>query len=251
MRTHVREVGETHVPTVRRLQPIETFWGVAKNHAASLYKSGRKMRAVVAQLRAAWYGAPATDTEGVGANRREPKEAVNCAGLIDKSVAEAQKMVDGFKGVGVWGSLAGDLPSDEQPAVLTFGYSGQLASDDANGWDDGVAERLKSTECEHIQNVLPDVAQRHNMVPGEQPAPPQQHRRAAITAETADAAAAPRPLRWVNPDALAEADIESPKDKLIDTEDHQSAAEITEEPAVEGADGPELTDTVPVSELSE
>ena len=70
----------------------------------------------------------------------------------------------------------------------------------------------------------------------------QQHLRAAITAETG-AAMAPRPLG--QPDALAEADIESPKDKLIDTEDHRSAAEITEEPAVEGADGPELDDAVP------
>ena len=59
------------------------------------------------------------------------------------------------------------------------------------------------------------------------------------------------PFLGFNPGAQAEADIESPKDKLIDTEDHQSAAEITEEPAVEGADGPELTDTMPVSELSE
>ena len=58
-----------------------------------------------------------------------------------------------------------------------------------------------------------------------------------------------RGLSLCQPNTLAEADIESPKDKLIDTEDHQSAAEITEEPAVDGADGPELTDTELVSLL--
>ena len=45
-------------------------------------------------IRAAWYGAPA-GSEGAGP---QAKAAVNCAGLINKAIAEAQKMVDGFKG---------------------------------------------------------------------------------------------------------------------------------------------------------
>ena len=85
-----------------------------------LYKNNRKMRTVVAQIRAAWYGAEAGSV-GVGGAGKPAKTGVNCEGLVNKAIAEAQRMVDEFKGNGVWGQLA---PDEEADAWVPFGYSG-------------------------------------------------------------------------------------------------------------------------------
>ena len=80
--------------------------------------------------------------------RRKPaKTKVSCSGLVNKAIEEAQKMVDGFKGHGVWGEL---VPPKDADAYMEFGYSGMLPTDDEDGWDDGVAKRLSGTDCEHV-----------------------------------------------------------------------------------------------------
>ena len=72
---------------------IETFWGVGKNWAASLYRNGRSMRTVIAQLRAAWYGAEA-GSEGVGGKGKPAKTKVSCSGLVNKAIEEAQFIIE-------------------------------------------------------------------------------------------------------------------------------------------------------------
>ena len=93
---------EDHPERARVSSQIETFWGCGKNHAAFCYKSKRTMRDAVAQIRAAWYGAPAGSV-GAGGGSAPRKKAVRCKGLINKAIQEAQQMIDGFKGLGVWG----------------------------------------------------------------------------------------------------------------------------------------------------
>ena len=43
-------------PYTPTLQPIEEFWGGAKNYCASQYTHGRKVRECIQQLRVGWYG---------------------------------------------------------------------------------------------------------------------------------------------------------------------------------------------------
>eukprot|EP01046_Picozoa_sp_COSAG06_P036497 COSAG06_NODE_4029_length_4643_cov_7.802597_3_plen_159_part_00 len=113
------------------------------------------MRTVVAQVRAAWYGA-AAGSVGVGGAGKPTKTGVNCKGLVNKAVAEAQRMVDEFKGNGVWGQLA---PDEDANAWVPFGYSGMQPADDADGWDDAVAVRLAKKECEHVATIDLTVAE--------------------------------------------------------------------------------------------
>ena len=123
------------------------------------------MRTVVAQVRAAWYGAVAGSV-GVGGAGKPTKTGVNCKGLVNKAVAEAQRMVDEFKGNGVWGQLA---PDEDAEAWVPFGYSGMQPDDDADGWDDTVAVRLAKKECEHVATIDLTVAQQLGVTAREAP----------------------------------------------------------------------------------
>ena len=225
---------------------IETFWGVGKNWAASRYKSKRTMRQAIAHIRAAWYGAPA-GSEGAGP---QAKAAVNCAGLINKAIAEAQRMVDGFKGQGVWGDLLCRAPDGEDGAPrMQFGYSGWLASDDSGGkLDEGVAARLSKVECQHITAAAPATAAAFSVVAEgvEEPAAIPQHR-------LPDIAPSEQKLRWADTGAIALADLtKAPPDAgLIDSTDHLSAVDmlsaILDGPAGASSDGTDPADEAAVT----
>jgi hypothetical protein len=187
------------------------------------------MREAVAQIRAAWYGA-AAGSVGAGGRQSDRKVAVNCEGLVNKAIREAQQMVEGFKGLGVWGDLRCRAPEGDG-AVLQFGYSGQVEADDADGWDDSVAKRLAKKQCLHIEAEQPSLAGQFAMTAGEKPVDLRQHRRSPIKVlELSCASAAPRVLRWVDCDVIAQADLETPMIGLIESTDHMSAQGI--EPAV-------------------
>ena len=68
---------------------------------------------------------------GAGGGSAPRTKAVRCKGLINKAIQEAQQMIDGFKGLGVWGDLRCRAPEDGA-AVLQFGYSGWEDTDDAD-----------------------------------------------------------------------------------------------------------------------
>jgi len=226
---------------------IETFWGVGKNWAASRYKSKRTMRQAVEHIRAAWYGAPA-GSEGAGPNA---KAAVNCAGLINKAIVEAQRMVDGFKGQGVWGDLLCRAPDGEDGAPrMQFGYSGRLATDDSGGkLDEGVAARLSKVECQHITAAAPDTAAAFDVAAegAEKQADIRQHRLPSI-------APGEQKLRWADTGAIAVADlVKAPPDAgLIDSADHLSAVDmlsaILDAPNGASSTDTDIDDEAPVAE---
>jgi hypothetical protein len=197
-----------------------------------LYKNNRKMRTVVAQIRAAWYGAEAGSV-GVGGAGKPAKTGVNCEGLVNKAIAEAQRMVDEFKGNGVWGQLA---PDEEADAWVPFGYSGMQVDDDADGWDDGVAVRLAKKDCEHVATIDLAVAQQLGVTnPSEAPRELKQHRKSPIKVIEMDDPGF-RKLRWVDVEAIAEADLHQPSSELIDSTDHLSAAGIETPSVIEDAE---------------
>lgn len=210
---------------------IETFWAAGKNWAARLYRNGRTMRTCIAHLRAGWYGAP-SGSVGVGGARKPAKLAVSCSGLINKAIGEAQKMVDSFKGLGVWGQL-GKRPDDAE-VWMEFGYSGQQPGDDADGWDDAVAVRLAKKECAHVAATHPALAQQFNLASQEPPAQLQQHRRSPIKVlEYEDGG---RKMRWADASAVAFADMQHGGSQLIDPADHLSAATMPSDAAVDDAE---------------
>ena len=86
------------------LQPIEEFWGAGKNYSASLYKTDRTMKEVIAQLQAGWYG---DDGSGfMNARKNVSKEAVDCGKLVKRSIAEANRMAKEI------GGLSGKVEDD-------------------------------------------------------------------------------------------------------------------------------------------
>jgi hypothetical protein len=202
------------VPTHRKCcRQIETFWAAGKNWAASCYKTNRTMKEAVMQVRAGWYGAKAGS---VGAGPSGPeKKAVDCNGLVEKAIDEAQKMVDGFKGLGVWGDLRCRDPDGEEPR-LQFGFSGQRPGDDAAGWDDSLASRMSNKDCAHISVEDADLAAQHGLGAAAEPAPLQQHRRSPVRVIELDNA---RKLRWADVAELAVADLTKPDLGLIDSDD--------------------------------
>jgi hypothetical protein len=199
---------------------IETFWAAGKNWAAQCYRTNRTMKEAVMQVRAGWYGAEAKSVGVAGGPR---KKAVNCDGLIEKAIDEAQKMVDGFKGLGVWGDLRCRDPDGEEPR-LQFGFSGQRPDDDATGWDDELAGRLSKKDCAHISAGNAAAARRHGLEAVEQPAPLQQHRRSPVRVIELDSS---RKLRWADVAEIAVADLTKPDLGLVasDDDDHHAASE--------------------------
>jgi hypothetical protein len=158
---------------------------------------------------------------------------VNCEGLVNKAIAEAQRMVDEFKGNGVWGQLA---PDEEADAWVPFGYSGMQVDDDADGWDDGVAVRLAKKDCEHVATIDLAVAQQLGVTnPSEAPRELKQHRKSPIKVIEMDDPGF-RKLRWVDVEAIAEADLHQPSSELIDSTDHLSAAGIETPSVIEDAE---------------
>jgi hypothetical protein len=209
------------VPTHRKCcRQIETFWAAGKNWAAACYKTNRTMREAVMQVRASWYGAKAGS---VGVAGGPEKKAVNCNGLIEKAIDEAQKMVDGFKGLGVWGDLRCRDPDGEEPR-LQFGFSGQRPDDDADGWDDGLAGRLSTKDCAHISTENAAAAALHGLGAAEQPAPLSQHRRSPVKVIELDNS---RKLRWADVAEIAVADLTKPDLGLVasDDDDRRAASE--------------------------
>ena len=74
-------------PYTPDLQPIETYWGIAKNRVATRYFAGRTMKETVNQLREGWHGnahrqlREATETQAA----EKPIKAIDCGRLIVKS----------------------------------------------------------------------------------------------------------------------------------------------------------------------
>jgi hypothetical protein len=199
------------------LQPIELFWGCGKNHAADCYKSGRTLRQAVAQLRAGWYGCDANAPHNATGITGHAKVAINCSshgtGLVHHAIKEAQGMVDGFGGWGVWGSLL------DAPGKAPFAWSGTTG------------------ECEHVLDSDPIAAVELGFsdgLYGAGPAPVRQHRLDPVPL------APGRKLKWMDLDALARADLERPPsmspDYLLDPGDclseHAPQFSPNDEPAV-------------------
>ena len=101
-------------PYVPELQPIEIFWGVGKNYAGYTHYKGRSMRETVADLRDGWYGnvhwpAPLYDAEDneldntalatVRGNDGIRSLPVNCNGLIEIAIKEADKRIAWCPGI--------------------------------------------------------------------------------------------------------------------------------------------------------
>ena len=201
------------------------------------------------KVRAAWYGA-AAGSVGVGGAGKPTKTGVNCKGLVNKAVAEAQRMVDEFKGNGVWGQLA---PDEDADAWVPFGYSGMQPADDADGWDDAVAMRLAKKECEHVATIDLTVAEQLGVTAREAPGEVRQHRHSPIKVIQIDEE---RKLRWVDAQAIVEADLqqvahgEKPSSELIDSTDHLSAADIETPSIIEDAEAQtaDTNDEQPVSD---
>ena len=217
---------------------IETFWAAGKNWAARLYRNGRTMRTAIAHLRAGWYGAPAGSV-GVGGAGKPAKSKVSCRGLINKAIGEAQKMVDSFNGLGVWGQL-GQRPASAE-VWMEFGYSGKEDGDDADGWDDAVAVRLAKKDCEHVAAVNPAVAEQFKLASREPPAALKQHRKSPIKIlEYVEDVG--RKMRWADAAAVAIADLQQGGSQLIDPTDHLSATTMPDDAVVED-DEAETADT--------
>jgi hypothetical protein len=96
-------------PYTPTLQPIEEFWGGAKNYCASQYTNGRKVRQCIEQLRVGWYG------DG------GDKAPLPCGKLVARAMKDADRRmgeVGGLAGsmaTGVTVIAAGSAP---QPVIL-------------------------------------------------------------------------------------------------------------------------------------
>ena len=149
------------------LQPIEEFWGAGKNYAASLYKNKRKMKEVVRQLQAGWYG---DDGSGDFLNKERdgPKQAVDCSSLVARAIAEADKkaqLVGGLTGT-VETHLVHSGDHEKHPLVEGDGDTDMsvkhvelidLTVDDPAG--DGPVEPLAITEEQHEDDLAQHVAE--------------------------------------------------------------------------------------------
>uniref|UniRef100_A0A7R9ZC58 Tc1-like transposase DDE domain-containing protein n=1 Tax=Pseudictyota dubia TaxID=2749911 RepID=A0A7R9ZC58_9STRA len=96
------------LPYCPDLQPIELFWAAAKNYAAQKYYSGRKVRAMIADLRDGWYGNVYRKDDGTEEIQKgeddeigvlEKRGAVNCAALIRHAVKCANERMRYLPGV--------------------------------------------------------------------------------------------------------------------------------------------------------
>lgn len=103
-------------PYTPSLQPIEEFWGGAKNYCGSQYTNGRKVRQCIQQLRVGWYG-----------NGRD-KLPITCSKLIARAMSDADRRmgeVGGLTGSMATGvtlmsaSEAVILPPERMPTDMT------------------------------------------------------------------------------------------------------------------------------------
>ena len=144
------------------LQPIEEFWGAGKNYSASLYKTDRTMKQVIAQLQAGWYG---DDGSGfMNARKNIPKEAVDCGKLVKRSMAEANRMakeIGGLSGkVEDAGGLVHDGESDLQEGDGdTDMYIRHIEEVDLTKDEGTEEEPLVLSEEDHEDDVVQQLAE--------------------------------------------------------------------------------------------
>jgi len=144
------------------LQPIEEFWGAGKNYSASLYKTDRTMKEVIAQLQAGWYG---DDGSGfMNARKNVSKEAVECGKLVKRSIAEANRMakeIGGLSGkVEDDGGLVHDGESDlHEGDGDTDMYIRHIEEVDLTKDDGAEEELLVLTEEDHEDDVVQQLAE--------------------------------------------------------------------------------------------
>lgn len=91
-------------PYTPSLQPIEEFWGCAKNYCASQYINGRSIRQCIEQVRVGWYGNDGS------------KQPLDCSQLVQRVMADADRRVSEVGGL--TGSMATGVTATATAVIL-------------------------------------------------------------------------------------------------------------------------------------
>ncbi len=136
-------------PYTPTLQPIEEFWGCAKNYCASKYLNNRKVKECIAQLRVGWYGDGAE------------KPALTCSSLVRHAMEDADrrmKEVGGLTGSMATGvtivtsdKTAVILPPDRMPTDMTHRH---VEAVDLTQDDEEAPVPLTLSEDDHAEAQL-------------------------------------------------------------------------------------------------